>query len=179
MRKLLLVRHAEAAACSPEGDLARELTLQGRTDAGRMGAYLCQMRLIPDLALASPARRALDTLDAILQVLPRVAREVNPSLYNADTDTLHDVVAETPGSVRTLLIVGHNPGIAEFARLLVSGRDKGAPLPRNFPAPCIAVIDLECDPWHDMGTAHARLDSFMSFANLPGYDHIPRAQKMR
>ena len=179
MPRLLLVRHAEAVAHAPEGDLGRQLTAQGRADAARMGAYFGKSGLAPDLALASPARRTRDTLEAILRELPReLAHEVKPSLYNADSDTLQDLMTQTPDSVQTLLIVGHNPGVAEFTRVILSGQDSADPLPRSFPAPCLAVIDLSCATWQEAGTARARLDRFMSFSNMSEYNYVSRSNKI-
>jgi phosphohistidine phosphatase len=122
MPRLLLVRHAEAGAPASEGDRERRLTAQGRADAARMGIYFRASGLVFDLALVSPARRACDTLDMILRELPqKPARDLEASVYNASVDTLRDLLARTPASVKTLLIVGHNPGLGEFARFLVRG----------------------------------------------------------
>ena len=114
MLRLLLVRHAEAAAPASEGDSQRRLTAQGRADAARMGAYFRASGLVFDLALVSPALRARDTLDMILRELPqKPACEFEASLYNADVDTLRDLLSQTARFVKTLLIVGHNPGLGE------------------------------------------------------------------
>jgi phosphohistidine phosphatase len=166
MPRLLLVRHAEAGAHAPEGDSERRLAVQGRADAARMGAYLCACGLIFDLALVSPARRARDTLDLILRELPqKPACELEASLYNAGVDTLEDLLAQTTGWVKTLLIIGHNPGLGEFARFLVRGGETA--VPRHFPAPCLAVIDFSCGDWSDVRADGGRLDRFVNFDSLP------------
>ena len=166
MSRLLLVRHAEAAAHAPEGDRERRLTKQGRADAARMGAYFRASGLGFDLALVSPARRACDTLEVILRELPqKSACELEASLYNAGVDTLRDLLARTPASVKTLLIAGHNPGLREFARFLVRGGESA--VPRHVPAPCLAVIDFSCGYWSEAGAAGGRLDRFVNFSSLP------------
>ena len=166
MFRLLLVRHAEAAPHAPEGDPERPLTIHGRAAAARMGAYFRASGLGFDLALVSPARRARDTLDMILRELPQTPACVREaSLYNAGVDTLRDLLAQTAGWVKTLLIVGHNPGLGEFARFLVRGVE-GA-VPRHFPAPCLAVIDFSCGYWSEAGAAGGRLDRFVTFSSLP------------
>ncbi|MGH6852337.1 MAG: SixA phosphatase family protein [Methylocella sp.] len=166
MPRLLLIRHAEAGAPASEGDPERRLTAQGRGDAARMGAYFCASNLAFDLALVSPALRARDTLDMILRELPqKPACELEASLYNAGVDTLRDILARTAGWVKTLLIVGHNPGLAEFARFLVRGGESA--LPRHFPAPCLAVIGFSCVDWSEAGAGGGRLDRFVNFSSLP------------
>jgi phosphohistidine phosphatase len=167
MPRLFLVRHAEASAHAPDGDSERPLTAQGRADAARMGAYFCACGLVFDLALVSPARRARDTLDAISRELPqKPASELEPSLYNAGVDTLRDLLAQTAGWVKTLLIIGHNPGLGEFARFLARGGETA--IPRHFPAPCLAVIDFSCGDWSEVGAGGGRLDRFVNFFQLAG-----------
>jgi phosphohistidine phosphatase len=168
---LLLIRHAEAMAHAPEGDLERPLTERGRTDAARMGAYCHATGLIPELALVSPARRARDTLDVMLREFSqKPACEIEDLLYSADANELRDLLKRTSPSVKTLLIAGHNPGLAEFARVLVDGRESGhAPL-RHFPAPCLALIHFSCGNWIDAGAKGGRLDRFMNFSCMPADD---------
>jgi phosphohistidine phosphatase len=169
MPQLLLVRHAEAAEHCSRGDLERPLTPQGRADAARMGAYFRTARLIPDHVLVSPARRARDTLEAILRELPQQpgSSEAEDSLYNAGGHALLDLVAGTEGTVETLLIAGHNPGLYELARFLVAG---DSALPRHFPAPCLAAIRLCCAGWSEICAGIGRLEQFMSFSRLPAED---------
>jgi phosphohistidine phosphatase len=173
MPRLFLVRHAEAGAPASEGDPERRLTAQGRADAARMGAYFRASGLVFDLALVSPARRACDTLDMILCELPqKPACELEASLYNAGVDTLRDLLARAPASVETLLIVGHNPGLGEFARLLVRGGESA--VPRHFPAPCLAVIDFSCSDWREADASGGRLDRFVNFSGLPADNRASR-----
>jgi phosphohistidine phosphatase len=173
MPRLLLVRHAEARAPASEGDPERRLTAQGRADAARMGAYFRESVLDFDLALVSPARRACDTLDMILHELPqKPACELEASLYNADVETLRDLLARTPASVKTLLIIGHNPGLGKFARLLVRGGESA--VPRHFPAPCLAVVDFSCGGWSEAAAGGGRLDRFVNFSGLPAENRASR-----
>ena len=173
MLRLLLVRHAEAGAHASEGDYERRLTAQGRADAARMGAYFRASGLVFDLALVSPARRTRATLDMILRELPqKPACDLEASLYNAGVDTLRDLLARTSASVKTLLIVGHNPGLGEFARFLVRGGENA--VPRHFPAPCLVVIDFSCGDWNVAGAGGGRLDRFVNFSSLPADNRASR-----
>jgi phosphohistidine phosphatase len=166
MPRLLLVRHAEAGAPASEGDQERRLTARGRADAARMGAYFRKTGLVVDLALVSPALRARDTLDMILRELPqKTACELEASLYDASVDTLGDLLAQAAGWVKTLLIVGHNPGLGEFARFLVRGGESA--MPRHFPTPCLAVIDFSCVDWSAASAGGGRLHRFVNFSSSP------------
>jgi phosphohistidine phosphatase len=166
MPRLLLVRHAEAAQHASQGDRERPLTAQGRADAARMGTHFRASGLIPDLALVSPAQRARDTLDAILRELPHepVSWESEALLYDADVDMLLDLLARTDGEVKTLLIVGHNPGLGEFARFLLNGESA---IPQHFPAPSLAVINFSCNDWSEACACGGKLEQFVSFSGIP------------
>ena len=63
MRQLLLLRHGKADRHSAGGDRERPLTRRGMEDARRMGEFLRDQEIAPDLAVASNARRAKQTLD--------------------------------------------------------------------------------------------------------------------
>ncbi|HUI20821.1 MAG TPA: histidine phosphatase family protein [Methylocella sp.] len=170
MLRLLLIRHAEAAAHAPGGDLARSLTARGVADAARVGAYCRRASLIPDFALVSPALRARDTLETILREIPqKSAWEIEDLLYGADIETLREILERIPAPAKTLLIVGHNPGLVEFARFLVRNQ-KGSESLRQFPAPCLALIQFPCSEWIDAEAAGGRLDLLMNFSCVPAED---------
>jgi phosphohistidine phosphatase len=174
MPRLLLIRHAEAAAQAQDRDSNRPLTAQGRADAKRIGIYLRTSSLYPNHAISSPALRARETLDAILRELPGElpSCEVCDALYYADSETLLEVLGETPGPVKTLLIIGHNPGVGEFAHLLV--RPDNA-LPKHFAAPCLAVIDILCDDWSEASEGCGRLEIFKDFSGSHADDSVSLA----
>ena len=167
MPRLLLVRHADAEADGPEGDISRPLTAQGWADAAQAGLYLRASGLIPDFAVSSPARRARETLEAILRALREVPSscEFNDVLYSGDAETLLEAVTHTSSAVKTLLMIGHNPGISQFARLLAKA---GSSLPSHFPSPSIAVMELFCGDWSRAGAGCGTLDRFKGFGGKTG-----------
>jgi phosphohistidine phosphatase len=175
MLRLLLIRHAEAIVRTPGRDSDRPLTAQGQADAKRVGIYLRTSSLLPNRAISSPALRARDTLDAILRELPHEppSHEVYDALYYADSETLLDILSQTSASVKTLLVIGHNPGVGEFARFLL--RPENA-LPTHFSAPCLAVIDLLCGDWSEAGASCGRLELFKDFSSSPGDEPNLHAQ---
>ena len=63
MRRLVLFRHAKAVPGDAHvgGDHKRPLSTRGTQDAPRMGRYLADERIQPDLALVSDAQRTQDT----------------------------------------------------------------------------------------------------------------------
>ena len=81
-------------------------------------------------------------------------------LYEAGPNAHFDVVTETKSGVHALLVVGHNPGLHEFAeRLIASGdTDARARLTEKFPTGALAVIDFGVDDWGRLHPQSGRLD---------------------
>lgn len=122
--RLTLVRHGHAEPDANDGDFARKLDARGRSEAALCAEHLRALHYRPSLILASPAQRTTSTAEA-LQVglsLNKGSLRLEPRLYLADQRTLRTIVAETDSDVHHLLIVGHNPGLSDFAAELSDAR---------------------------------------------------------
>lgn len=171
MRRLLLLRHGKADRHSAGGDRERPLTRRGMEDARRMGEFLRESKLAPDLAVASNARRARQTLDKVLEALPgHVTHLIENTIYLATVDHLVEILRQTPDKVGTLLAVGHNPGFAELASWLAgSGEaDELAEMRAKFPTAALAALDFEIDHWSEVSGGVARLARFVTPGMLRG-----------
>ncbi len=170
MRRLLLLRHSEAV--SPEGfdDLDRPLTQAGQNASRRIGSYLAQERLRPDLALVSPARRAQDTWALVGSLLDDVPMRSEPRIYGAPPDRLLAVCKEAEPQVQILLVVGHNPGLQELLRLLMPHEDRYAHtnLIANYPPAGLAIVECPAPTWRELSPRSARLDRLVTPRSL-GY----------
>ena len=120
MKHLLLLRHAEAEESAPgTSDFDRMLTERGHSDAREAAASLASTGLSPDIVLASPARRARDTISIVAAQLGlAVPIEYQPPLYLGSPDALLQALRRSPPDAWTVLLVGHNPGISELAQQL-------------------------------------------------------------
>ena len=165
MLRLILLRHAQAAAHAGGGDSERPLTLAGRAEARLIGHYLAEEQLTPDLAVVSTARRARETLALTLEVAgcaPRILEE--PRLYLAEPATLLELMRLTPSSVRCLLCVGHNPGFHDYALQMVSpnATEACAQLQDGLPTAGLIVIDFESVRWDDVQVGSGQLERFVT-----------------
>jgi phosphohistidine phosphatase len=122
-RRLLLIRHAKAAAGGPDVD--RPLTEKGARRAAAIGTWLEQAGLVPDRVLVSPARRAAQTWEQAGAVLA-VPTTVDERIYDNTVEALVAAIRETSEDVRTLAVVGHNPSIADLTDVLDDGQGKPA-----------------------------------------------------
>ncbi len=169
MLRLILLRHAKAAAHEEGGDAERPLTKRGRRDALRVGDYLAGQQLFPDLALVSPAKRTRETLELALDNFGEpVPAEAEPALYHAAPADLLAAVRATPGFVRLLLVVGHNPGLSEVATLLTGhgAQPMRARMEAGFPTSAFAIIDFEAAKWADVSFGSGLLQNFVTPQDL-------------
>jgi phosphohistidine phosphatase len=121
VKRLTLIRHANAEwknASVPDFD--RPLNKRGLTEAEAMGRLLLERELVPDLLLASPARRTQQTTEILLRKITLTPRRVKAveSLYLAAVEDILTLIHETGPKVQHLAIVGHNPGLSDLAKQL-------------------------------------------------------------
>jgi phosphohistidine phosphatase len=113
---LILWRHAEAEDGAP--DLERRLTPRGQKHAAQVANWLLQRLPAKFVVLASPARRAQETAQA-LGVPVRTVADLAPGA--AARAIL--AAAEWPERKSAVVVVGHQPDLGRTAALLVSGSD--------------------------------------------------------
>lgn len=163
-RRLLLLRHAKSAW--PDiADSERPLNDRGRRDAPAMGRWLRDKGYIPDVVLCSTARRTRDTwalLAGELGADPVVRYEQR--IYEATALSLLHLLREAGGGYRTVMLIGHNPGVAELAVGIAEMTDgpAGQPLDRardKFPTTAVAVLDFTGE-WADLIPGEARMIDF-------------------
>ncbi len=162
MRRLILFRHAEAVPHGAAPDPERDLSPKGLEEAGEMGRYCADEMLLPDLVLVSPALRTRRTWETASTFLSDVPAEFASAIYQADERRLLDLVRSTRDDVACLMIVGHNPGIEDLARTLVSHGDRYAfaRMQQKYPTAGLAVLDFPCERWSEAEHRSARLDRF-------------------
>jgi len=146
MQRLILLRHGKAESVAANGgDFERGLTERGRRDAALMGRVLAEAGFIPDLAIVSPARRAKETWEEAAPAFPGVRCAHSRLLYLASAEQLAETAAQAAEPVNCLIIVGHNPGLHEFALALAeqSGRGAAESLISTFPTAAAAVFAID------------------------------------
>jgi phosphohistidine phosphatase len=153
MNTLLILRHAKSSWKDPDlADHERPLSKRGRRAAKRIGAFLREMGLRPQLAWCSTAARARETLTIVLESA-RLATEVHydERIYGARVRTLLDVIAQTESGRDQILVVGHNP---EFEELLLKLTGSSPEMP---PA-ALAKVCLEIEGWSELAKAKGSLE---------------------
>ena len=160
MKTLFVMRHAKAERDSDTGrDFDRPLAKRGWHDAEAVGREMRVRGLAPDMVLASPARRAAETVTAFASGYGRLEQQFEPAIYNAPAERLIEVVRNARDESEHLLIVGHNPGFQELV-LRLAGDDPGehsGHIVDGFPTAAIAAIELPAERWGDVAERSGRI----------------------
>lgn len=174
MRQLLLLRHAKSSWDDRElPDHERPLNPRGRRAAGAMREAMEQLGLAPDLVLVSSSVRTVQTVETFEPWADTPLIERMESLYNAPASRLLDTLRDVKETVRSVLLVGHNPGVHELAMTLVGAHAMtfaNADLRRlteGYPSGALTEFTVP-GPWHALGEGGARLVRFLCPRDLPG-----------
>ncbi len=117
LKRLTLIRHANAEQDADVRDFERPLSRKGRNEAEEMAKRLLDRERIPDLILTSAAVRTRETADIFARVLAVPARllQADDALYLADGEHILTSIRSTGPRVSHLLVICHNPGISAAA----------------------------------------------------------------
>jgi len=172
MHQLILLRHAKAAReTAGVSDHDRALLPEGRAAAAAIGQAMRKAGLSPDVVLVSSALRTQQTLDAletasVWEERPNI--DTIPSLYMANANQLRDQLRDLPETVRSALVVGHNPGLHELAIALagpLQAKPNLARLTEGFPTASLAEF-LVTTSWRKLAPGAASLQRFLQPADL-------------
>ena len=151
MKTLLILRHAKSSWNDPTvDDHERTLNARGQKDAPRMGDLLRELRLVPDVIISSDAVRAQLTAEAVAEAIGFTGEiRLDRNLYLASPADIVAVLCTVETSAaRTVMIVGHNPGLEQLVELLTGE-------PNDLPTAALAQIALPIRRWRDL-TASTR-----------------------
>jgi phosphohistidine phosphatase len=160
MKTLTLVRHAKSSWKNRNlSDRERPLSERGRRDAPLMGKRIAAAGIRPSLIVSSPALRAWSTAKKMARELgyPKEFLQREDNLYLASLADLLAVVASQDSGFNNLMLVGHNPGLTDFANFLSPG------ITDNVPTAGVLSVNLETDVW----AWHERPDTALVLYDYP------------
>ena len=168
VKRLILLRHAKSSWDDPtQEDRDRPLNKRGRRSARAIGKWLTGLGVSPDLTLCSDAARARETCERL-----KLGGEVRilPGLYMAGADVMMGALQQAEGAC--VMLIAHNPGIADFAQRLVS-----EPPPHgrfaDYPTGATLVVDMPLQDWKAGHFGTARVVNFITPRELIGKNTDP------
>lgn len=163
MKTLLILRHAKSDwGNSQLSDHERPLNGRGNYDAPRMGAWLKQQGMVPELIISSAAVRALTTAELVATGcdFEGELRSTN-DFYLAGPPTYIDILNQLPNNSDRVMVVGHNPGMESLLSLL-TGKD------RRMTTANVAVVQFAIESWRELTLfSDGRLAHFWRPKDLP------------
>ena len=174
MRQLLLLRHAKSSwDDAAMHDRDRPLNARGRRSAAAMRQAMHELGLAPDVVLVSTARRTLETLEALEPWDDAPLIDPMDSLYLANVMQLIAALHGVAETVRSVLLIGHNPGLHDLAmalagpRAMRSGGENERALVAGFPTGTLAEFVI-AGSWWDLREGGGRLVRFLTPRMLEG-----------
>jgi phosphohistidine phosphatase len=154
---LYIVRHAKSSWDDLLlDDFSRPLNERGKRDAPRMAKRLKEKKIIPDLMITSPARRALGTCKRMAEVLDYNEDKIKTErdLYHASHRQMLTVVQGFKDKHTVVVIFGHNPGLTEFVNEIGNQHFD------NVPTCGVAAYEFAIDSWQEVEFGKGRLRFF-------------------
>jgi phosphohistidine phosphatase len=162
VKTLLLLRHAKSSwEDASLSDFERPLNKRGSRAAPRIGQFMRERQLRPDLVLCSPAQRARDTASLALEAggIETLLR-YEARIYEADVPTLLEIIRGIEEAHSEVMLVGHNPGLEELLGFLTGEN-------RHMRTATLARIVLNSEKWSDAGERDSgRLELFVKAREL-------------
>ncbi len=113
-----------------------------------------------DLVISSPAVRARQTIELVLRSARRsVELRFDQLIYEASPTRLLEIISQIEDERKSVLLVGHNPGMEELLALLVGGE-------QHMPTASLARVLLHSKKWDKVPGGKAELSSFVKAKDL-------------
>ena len=170
MLTLSLFRHAKSSwEDASQEDFDRPLAPRGRKSAPAMAAFMKKRGLCPDLVLCSSSTRTRETLALLADKIGKPPVQFVDALYLASPETLLACLHGVDGNPPHVMIVGHNPGLQEFASALIGSGNKAdrAALAAKLPTAALVTMTFAARRWRDIKPGAGALTGFMTPKRLP------------
>jgi phosphohistidine phosphatase len=166
MARITLFRHAKAEyPLAGKDDYNRTLAPRGLRNADRMGRFIIENNLIPDLVIVSGAARTRETYDRASVHWPSLPTIFTDSIYEASATTILTAIEAHGGDLQNVMVIGHNPGLAVLLHHLVDSSIAHTDL-SHFPTSCVADIVFDAPSISEIDIEAGRLCSFMRVREL-------------
>lgn len=164
MLRIMLLRHATSSRPQGVPDHERPLSPQGCHEGESIAGYMVAHGLAPDLAVVSTATRTQDTWRYVSMAFGGgMAHVAEGGLYEAELEDIMQIVRGIRQGPRSVLLVGHNPGLADTAQYLCSDFASSPMVQaKGYPPGSLAVLDFDAEQWKDIARNGGRLERFIT-----------------
>lgn len=152
MKHLFLLRHAKSSWDDDSlDDFDRPLNPRGKKAAPMMGKVLKERDIAPDIVLCSPAKRTKQTLKLVNETA-KLKSDVtfDEAIYDASAADLRKLLKKQKNSVKSVLLIGHNPGLEELLEDLTGKYER-------LPTAALVQVDITADEWSSINNGGNKL----------------------
>jgi phosphohistidine phosphatase len=147
-KHLLVMRHAKSSwSNSLMTDYERPLNKRGLRVAPAVARFIHQRGLSPDWIVSSSASRAKMTAELFVKNCEGVNEDqlqLTKDFYHAPSNVyLNFLTNFSVPSVKTLMLVGHNPGLEDLVETLAGDWE-------SMPTAAVAHFELHAGEWSDL-----------------------------
>ncbi len=150
MKTIYIIRHGKSAWDDPNlKDHDRTLLQKGITRTEKVGNYLADQNIRPDIMVSSSAVRALETSKILAAKLnyPEEKIRIESDIYHQGTEYLMELLYGLPNDVNSVILVGHNPTFTHFANKFL-----GHPID-GLPTTGTVSITFKTEKWEEINVA--------------------------
>ena len=147
MKTLYIVRHAKSSWDFTElPDIERPITEKGIFNTKKIVTELNNKNIRLDLIICSHSKRTYETAKLLATGLNYTIEKivVSKAIYRVDTDDIFNLIFGVKDNVDSLMIVGHNPTLTQFANIFLEEKIE------LLPTSGIISINFEADNWNDI-----------------------------
>ncbi|MEL6204368.1 MAG: histidine phosphatase family protein [Pseudomonadota bacterium] len=157
MKTLILIRHAKSSWANPDiDDLDRPLNKRGKRAASDVGRWLKSEGWVPDEVLCSTSRRTRETCERLKLDAAPILRE---DIYEAPPGALLAAVQDAHG--KTVMMIGHNPGIGALAQYLATKKPRHARFD-DYPTGATTILRFDLGNWADLQPGSGEVAAFLT-----------------
>ena len=155
-RTMYVLRHTKSSWDNDAlSDYDRPLAPRGLRHGKRLARHFANEHVRPDVVLCSSARRAQETLAQIAHSLGTPSVRMLDELYGADVADVLGFVRDLDDTFTSVLVIGHNPCIAELAQAS-----------EKIPTGALATLRWDAESWEDVRPGEAEVVSIVSPKDL-------------
>jgi len=164
MKTLYVMRHAKSSWGEPGlDDFDRPLLEKGKKRTKDVIDFLLKKKVTPGLILSSPAVRAIETarIMAFGLNIPQESIREEKLIYTSESERLEDLFYDLPGSIDSLMLIGHNPAMTNFVNNFIEQKID------VLPTSGVVGLEFDTDDWSGIISKKPVL-KFMIFPKMLG-----------
>lgn len=147
MKTLYFIRHAKSSWDFPQlADDERPLTEKGIKRTKKLGSYLGNNEILPELIISSYANRAFHTAQIIAKKIgfPEKDIKIDRSIYSSSIDNIFSIIFGISDNYNSIMLFGHNPTFTNLANYFIENKIE------NLPTSGFVSIEFETENWNEI-----------------------------